>query len=258
MIVQALLIGIWAGIAGIDLFDGLFHIHRPLVTGLVVGLILGDMKTGLIVGSTLEFVWMGLVPLAGAQPPNVVIGGIIGTSIAILGNLDAQAAVGLAVPFAVAVQAGITLLFTLFSFFMHKADQYAADADVKGIEKINYLGLVILFFFYFIIAFLPIYFGADQAANLVGMIPEWAIHALSIAGGVMPAIGFAMLLKIMLKKEYIAFLIGGFIIVAYGNLPILALALVGVAIAAYDYFKGGSDNSDMVSSNNTEDYSDGI
>ena len=102
VLVQAILIGIWAGIAGIDMFDGLIHVHRPIVTGLVVGIILGDVKTGLIIGGSLELVWMGMVPLAGAQPPNVVIGGIIGTSIAILGKLDPQAAVGIAVPFAVA------------------------------------------------------------------------------------------------------------------------------------------------------------
>ena len=53
---------------------------------------MGDVKTGLIIGGSLELIWMGMVPLAGAQPPNVVIGGIIGTSIAILGKLDPQAA----------------------------------------------------------------------------------------------------------------------------------------------------------------------
>lgn len=61
MLTQALLIGIWAGIAGIDLFNGLTHIHRPLVTGAIVGLILGDFKTGLMAGATLELVWAGMV-----------------------------------------------------------------------------------------------------------------------------------------------------------------------------------------------------
>ncbi len=260
MIVKAFLIAIWAGIAGIDLFDGLTHIHRPIVTGLVVGLILGDWKTGLIVGSSLELVWMGMVPLAGAQPPNVVIGGIIGTGIAILGNLDPAAAIGIAVPFAVAVQAAITFFFTVFSFMMHKADDYAADADTKGIERINYLGLLILFAFYFIIAFLPFAFGADKAADIVAAIPDWIIKGLSVAGGVMPAIGFAMLLKIMLKVEYFAFLIIGFLAVTYFQLPILALALFGVAMAAYDYFASGKRVAvaSVKSMKEEEDYSDGI
>lgn len=257
MFVKALLIALWAGIAGVDLFDGLTHIHRPIVTGLVVGIILGDMKTGLIVGGSLELVWMGMVPLAGAQPPNVVIGGVIGTSIAILGKLDPQAAIGIAVPFAVAVQAAITFIFTIFSVFMHKADDYAADANTRGIEKINYLGMLILFVFYFVIAFLPIYLGADQAAVIVSKIPEWIIQGLSVAGKIMPAIGFAMLLKIMLKKEYVGFMILGFILVTYLNLPILALALVGLCIALYDYYATGN-RGESVKVNVEEDYADGI
>lgn len=256
MFIKALLIGIWAGIAGVDMFDGLTHIHRPIVTGPIVGLILGDVQTGLIVGATLELVWMGMVPLAGAQPPNVVIGGIIGTSIAILGHLDPQAAVGVAVPFAVAAQAGITLLFTAFSPVMHKADEYAENANTRGIDRINYLGLLILFISYFICGFLPIYFGASEAAEIVGLISENIIGGLSVAGGIMPAIGFAMLLKVMLKKEYVTFLIGGFLLVTYFNIPILALALVGLCIALYDYYLK-SDKLEVAVARE-EDYEDGI
>lgn len=255
MVVEALLIAIWAGIAGVDMYNGLTHIHRPIVTGPIVGLILGDMTTGLIVGSALELVFMGMVPLAGAQPPNVVIGGIIGTSVAILAKLDPQAAVGMAVPFAVAAQAGITLLFTAFSPVMHKADKYAEDTNTKGIDRINYLGMAILFVSYFICAFLPIYFGAEKAADIVAMIPETIIGGLSIAGGIMPAIGFAMLLKIMLKKEYVAFLIVGFLAVTYFNIPILGLALIGLCIALYDYY---AKNNQQVVTEAKEEYEDGI
>ncbi|MGL4570099.1 MAG: PTS sugar transporter subunit IIC, partial [Clostridium sp.] len=71
--------------------------------------------------------------------------------------------------------------------------------------------------------------------------------------GIMPAIGFAMLLKIMLKKEYVAFLIGGFLLVTYFQIPILALALIGLCIALYDYFS--KSNQTVVVK---EEYEDGI
>ena len=148
MFIQALLIGLWAGIAGIDQFNGLTHIHRPIVTGAVVGLILGDFTTGLIAGATLELVWAGMVPLAGAQPPNVVIGGIIGTAFAILSGQAPEVAVGIAVPFAVAGQALITLLFTAYSPIMHKMDTYAMEGDTKSIDRLNYMGPVFLFIFF--------------------------------------------------------------------------------------------------------------
>lgn len=255
MLIQALLIAIWAGIAGIDLFDGLLHIHRPLVTGLVIGLILGDVHTGLVTGATLELVWMGMVPLAGAQPPNVVIGGIIGTSFAILAKQNPNVAVGIAVPFAVAVQGAITLIFTAFSPIMHKADRFAEEANTAGIDRINYLGMAVLFVFYFVIAFLPIYLGADSAKNIVQALPTWLIGGLSVAGGMMPAIGFAMLLKIMLKKEYVAFLIIGFIFATYGKLQILPIALIGTAIALYDFFANKSRGEKVTK---REVYSGGI
>lgn len=115
MLVQAILVGIWAGIAGVDKLVLQTHIHRPIVTGLIVGLILGDVNTGLITGATLELVWIGAVAIGGAQPPNVVIGGVIGTALAIITKSDPQVTVGLAVPFAVAAQALITLLYTAMS-----------------------------------------------------------------------------------------------------------------------------------------------
>ncbi|MBU5268093.1 PTS N-acetylgalactosamine transporter subunit IIC [Virgibacillus proomii] len=254
MLLEAILIAIWAGIIGIDLYVGLTHAHRPVVTGLVVGLILGDVTTGLIVGGTLELIWMGMVPLAGAQPPNVVIGGVIGTAFGVIAGQDPKVAVGVAIPFAVAVQGLITLFFTIFAPVMHKADQYALDANDKGIERINYLGIAILFMFNALIAFLPIYFGAEQAAAFVETVPQWIIDGLSIAGGIMPAIGFAMLLRIMIKVEYIMFFIVGFILAAYLELPILAIALIGLAIALYDYNQNKHKQSPALE----EEITDGI
>lgn len=260
MLVEALLIGLLAGIAGIDLFDVLTHIHRPVVVGPIVGLILGDVTTGLIVGGTLELVWMGMVPLAGAQPPNVVIGGIIGTAFAIITKADPKAAIGIAVPFAIAVQGCITILFTVYSPMMHKCDEMVNKLNFKGIERVNYLGMVILFCFYFLFAFLPIYFGADAATALVQKSPQWLLDGLSVAGGMMPAIGFALLMKIMLKKAYIPYFILGFLGVTFLNLPIIAIALGAFSIAMIDFYnssRNGDDNNSNLT-NKVEEIEDGI
>ncbi|WP_106496228.1 PTS N-acetylgalactosamine transporter subunit IIC [Lentibacillus sp. Marseille-P4043] len=257
MLFEAILIALWAGIIGIDLYVGLTHIHRPVVTGLVVGLILGDVTTGLIVGGTLELIWMGMVPLAGAQPPNVVIGGVIGTAFGIIAGQDPNVAVGVAIPFAVAVQGLITLFFTAFAPVMHKADTFALDANYKGIDKINYLGITILFVFNALIAFLPIYLGAEEAAAFVKTVPQWIIDGLSIAGGIMPAIGFAMLLKIMMKVEYVMFFIVGFVLAAYLGMPILAIALIGLAIALYDFYQN-KNKQGPANAPREEEITDGI
>jgi len=66
---QALMVAIFAGIAGIDLFNVLTHIHRPIIAGPIVGILMGNPEAGLVAGASFELMWMGLVPLAGAQPP---------------------------------------------------------------------------------------------------------------------------------------------------------------------------------------------
>lgn len=236
MLTEAILIALWAGIAGIDLYNGLFHIHRPVVTGLVVGLILGDVKTGLIAGAILEFVWMGMVPLAGAQPPNVVIGGIMGTAFAILLQQDPKIAVSIAVPFAVAMQGLITLLFTVYSPIMHKMDKYAEQGNDRAIDLLNLSGPAIQFLLNAVIAFLPIYFGVDAARAVVNGLPKPLLDGLAVAGGIMPAIGFAMLLRIMLKPQYVAFLLAGFVVVTYFKVDLLGAAILGIATALYDYY----------------------
>ena len=86
----------------------------------------------------------------------------------------------------------------------------------------------------------------SSAQAIVQSVPEWILGGLGVAGGMMPAIGFAMLLKIMLKKEYIAFLLAGFILVTYFQISILGLAVLAACIALYDFYankNNGANNS---------------
>lgn len=256
-LIQALMLGLLAFVAGLDLFNGLTHFHRPVVLGPIVGFILGDLHTGILVGGTLELIWMGLAPLAGAQPPNVIIGTIVGTTFAITTNVKPDVAVGIAVPFAVAVQMGITFLFSAMSAVMSKCDQMASNADTKGIERVNYFALVVLGTFYFLCAFLPIYIGAEHAGAMVNALPKELVDGLGIAGGMMPAIGFAVLMKIMMKNVYIPYFILGFVAAAWLELPILAIASAATAMAIIDFMRK-SEPTPVANTNTAEDFEDGI
>lgn len=236
-LLQGLLLGMLAFFAGLDLFNGLTHFHRPVVLGPLVGLILGDMPTGILVGGTLELVWMGLAPLAGAQPPNVIIGTIVGATFAITTGVKPDVAVGVAVPFAVAVQMGITFLFSVMSGVMSRCDRMTEQGDVRGIERVNYLALLALGSFYFLCAFLPTYFGAEHAKTAIDVLPARLIDGLGVAGGIMPAIGFAVLLKIMMKNVYIPYFILGFVAAAWLKLPVLAIAAATLAMALIDFMR---------------------
>lgn len=255
-LLQAFALGIIAFIAGLDMFNGLTHMHRPVVLGPLVGLVLGDLHTGILTGGTLEVVWMGLAPLAGAQPPNVIIGTIVGTAFAITTGVKPDVAVGVAVPFAVAVQMGITFLFSVMSGVMSRCDRMAENADTRGIERVNYLALLALGTFYFLCAFLPIYFGAEHAKTIIDVLPQRLIDGLGVAGGIMPAIGFAVLLKIMMKNVYIPYFILGFVAAAWLKLPVLAIAAAALAMALIDLLRKSPEPTQPAAQK--EEFEDGI
>lgn len=263
-LLQAVLVGIWAAIAGIDQFNGLLHIHRPIVTGAVIGIILGEPTTGIITGGALELVWAGMVPLAGAQPPNVVVGGVIGTLFAVLSGLSPTTAVGVAVPFSVAMQALITLIFTVFAPISHKMDSCAQNGDVETLNKIAWIQPIVFAIGFFLVGFFPAVFGQSVISVVVSNIPAWIISGFSVAGGIMPAVGFAMLLKIMWKIDYAPFFIIGFVCAAYLKIPVLGIALIVLSFALYDYFSNAHRSNKLATAQSgttdseKEDYSNGI
>lgn len=106
-IIQIALVFVVTFIAAIDQFDFLESLYQPIVTGAVIGLILGDLNTGLLVGGTYQLMTIGNMPIGGAQPPNAVIGGILAAILAIATGLEPNAAVGLAIPFALLGQLGV-------------------------------------------------------------------------------------------------------------------------------------------------------
>ena len=111
--VQVALIFVVTFIAAIDQFDFLESLYQPIVTGAIVGAILGDVQTGLVVGGTYQLMTIGNMPIGGAQPPNAVIGGIMAAVFACSLNMDVNVAVAAAIPFALLGQYGVTLFFTL-------------------------------------------------------------------------------------------------------------------------------------------------
>ena len=240
-IIQILLIAIITFVAAIDQFSFLESLYQPIVMGPVVGLILGDVQTGLIIGGSYQLMTIGSMPVGGAQPPNAVIGGIMATVFGITMNIsEPQAALALAIPFALLGQYAVTIVFTVTSGFMAKADKFAEEADTKGIEHLNYLTMTILGVLFAIIVVIGLIAGEAIGETLTEVLPEWVWTGLGVAGGMMRYVGFAVLMKVMLSKEYWGFFFGGF---ALANIiaPILAgqalalIAIVGFAIAIYDY-----------------------
>ena len=231
---QIILVFVWVFIVAIDQFDFLESLYQPIVSGAVIGAILGDLPTGLIVGGTYQLMTIGNMP----------VGGVMATVFAISSHLDTTAAVGLAVPFALIGQYMVTFLFTLMSPMMSKADQLAAKGDTKGIVRLNYLAMALLGLLFAIVCTLGMLGGSAMGTTLSNLAAKyaWVMAGLGAAGGMMRFVGFATLLRIMLSNEFWGIYFAGFALATIiGYIPelsgsaLLLIAFVGIAIALYDY-----------------------
>ena len=242
--IQIILVFVWSFIVGIDQFDFLESLHRPIVNGAVVGAILGDLETGLIVGATYELMTVGNMPVGGAQPANIVIGGTMATVFAIGSGLDINVALGLAVPFSVVGTYIVTLVFTVMSPLMGVADKMAEKGDHKGIVRLNWLAMGALGLLWGIVCTIGLVGGDAMGTALQGVFDAvpWLMNGLSAAGGMMRFVGFATLLRIMLSNDRWGIYFAGFALAtiigyipALGGSALVLIAFVGIALALNDF-----------------------
>jgi len=119
---------------------------------------------------------------------------------------------------------------------MGKADQYAAEANLKAFARITVLPMIIVALTYGVVVFLSAYVAQDPMRNLVSSMPTWLTHGFEIAGGILPAVGFGLLLRVMLKAKFFPYLLIGFLaasFIPFGNL--LPVAVIGLAAALYQF-----------------------
>ena len=246
-VIQIILVFAWVFIVAIDQFDLLESLYQPIVSGAVIGAILGDLPTGLVVGGTYQLMTIGNMPVGGAQPPNAVIGGVMAVVFAIASGLDTTAAVGLAVPFALVGQYMVTLLFTAMSPMMSVADKMADKANTKGIVALNYAAMGALGLLFAVVCTIGL-IGGEAMGNALqaafDAVP-WLMTGLSAAGGMMRFVGFATLLRIMLSNELWGIYFVGFALATIiGYIPALSgsalilIAFVGIALALSDFQTG--------------------
>lgn len=258
-LMQGLGLAIMAIIVGIDFWLEAFFVFRPIIVCTLSGMILGDLQLGLLCGGITELAFAGLTPAGGTQPPNPVLAGVMTVVLAYTTGTEPAGAMALALPFSFLMQYVILFCYSTFSFFMKGVDQAAEEADTKKIYRTVATCTGIVALLYGVIVFLCAFVAQDAMKVLVESLPGWLTHAFEIAGGMLPAVGFAMLLKVMLKMEFVPYLLIGFVIscfLSYSNL--LPIAVVGVALALFVYNIEQNIKSKAVVSIAQEDDEDGI
>jgi D-glucosaminate-specific PTS system IIC component len=231
--IQALLIGLVYWLGTNRLWYGTTTVIRqPLVMAVPLGLIMGDIQTAMIIGGTLQLIYLGAIAPGGNIPADEAFAACVAIPIAIKTGISAEVAVSLAVPVGLLGVLLDTLRRTYASAFVRLADKAAEKGDGKALRRA-------CFWYPFfaaiplrvIPAFLAAYFGADAVQAFMNWIPAWVTNGLQVAGGVLPALGFAVTMIVIGKKSLLPYFLVGFIIMAYSGISTIGIAILGLCIA---------------------------
>lgn len=230
--ITALLLGLIAFIAQSEYALGTSLISRPLVTGLLTGLVMGDVKTGVIMGATLELAFIGSFSVGAAIPPELVSGGILGVAFAISSGAGAETALLLGLPIAtLALVLKNVYLGLALPILSHKADKYAEEANTRGVANMHLIGGFGLSLLLGLVVAISYYAGSDAIKHVLDLIPAPVQKGLEVATGLIPALGFAMLARLLINKQVVPYFFLGFIIAGYLNVPVTGIAIFGAIVA---------------------------
>lgn len=213
--------------------EGYYVLQRPVVAGFLVGLVMGQPVQGAIIGATINLIFLGHMSVGGSIPSDMGLAGYVGTAFALALNTSTEVALTMAVPIGLLGTLVWVGRMTLSSIPAHWADSYAEKGDVKGVMLMNWLPIqIVLFVFKLIVVSIFCVYGADLIGSFLDSIVNSPIfNGLSVVGGMLPAIGIALNLRAILKKETWAFLLAGFLLVAYGKVSVIGVTMVGIVCA---------------------------
>lgn len=227
---QALLLGLLGGYCHFDWWIGCPYLNRPIILAPLAGAIMGDFQTGLYLGAILETYFLGNVVIGGYQAPDAGVSSILATAFTISANLDTNAALLLAVPIAVLTTSLQDILWALYSFTSKIADRFAEKGNDRGVYTVMFLEGIGNILLKFAIVFFAWLYGSDAVVSLIARIPEAVMAGMANAGGILPAIGMSILMSMIMNKRNIPYFFLGFMLVAFFNLPTIAIAILGIIL----------------------------
>lgn len=258
LFIPALLTGIFCYLGAIEspwlfgMSGGFYIVGRPLVAGLLVGLAFGDIQAGVLCGLAVQAVFIANLSTGGATNSEITYAAYGGIGLALATTKEPAVAVTLSV--LLGQTFGLIFYNTrmaLYSFWNSKAQHAAETNNTRGII-LNHLFYpqITTFLLRAVPVFLALYYGSGLVEWLLTNVPEIITKIISVLGGVLPALGIAMLMNIVIKsKVQLIFFFAGFVLLAFAELSMIALVFIS-ALVAYLYFIASSKSAATIKETN--------
>ena len=237
-IMQAVILALWYWVTTwyIGYTWGCAVFGDALVTGLVVGIVMGDVPTAMKCAAVIKPMFLAFTGAGGTVVWDEAAATLGGISVTLVSGLDVSQSVTIAVPLSLLCAQLHTIRRIVFIYPVQKADEYAKTCNTKGIMFMAvWWPQIFKFFLFGIPMFFGLYFGAEAIGNFMNGLPVWITNALSATGKMLPALGFAMTVNVIGRPQFLPFFLGGFFLAQYSGLSGIPLALSGLFVAFMYY-----------------------
>ena len=225
-LVQIILVVIVAFIIGCSSVNDQIETYQPVVACSLIGLVTGHLELGVMLGGSLQLITMGWANVGAAMAPDASLAAVASTIILILGGQGAKGigpAIALAVPLAVAGLALTMFVRTATVFIAHIMDSRAEDA--------HFVALLLQGLRIAIPAALLLMIPAETVKTALEQMPKWLSDGMQIGGGMVVAVGYAMVINMMSSREVWPFFFLGFALAALKELTLISLGIIGLCLA---------------------------
>lgn len=249
MVEIAIFTGFWYWICKTDIGYAVTHaLRQPLFSSVLIGLIMGDITQAVIIGSAIQILYIGLVAAGSNLPADDCLAGLIAIPLALNTGLSPTLAIAIAVPIGVMGVFLDQFRKTINAIFVHMADKYAEEGNVSQIKLCAVVWPTVLgFFIRFPVPFLANMYGKDSINSFLNSVPEWLIHGFSVAGGLLPALGFALTIFVIGKKELLPWFFIGYFLVQFSGIPVFGAAIFGLsAVLLISYYQNKKKRKGLI------------
>ncbi|MBL4932778.1 mannose/fructose/sorbose family PTS transporter subunit IIC [Clostridium paridis] len=233
-IIQIILVIIVAFLAGVEGILDEFQFHQPIIACTLIGLATGNLLPCLILGGTLQMIALGWANIGAAVAPDAALASVASAIILVLGGQGKEgvaSAIAIAVPLAVAGLLLTIICRTIATAFVHFMDSAAKEGNIRAVEMWQIAAICLQGVRIAIPAGLILAIGADPIRSLLDAMPTWLTGGLAIGGGMVVAVGYAMVINMMATKEVWPFFAVGFVLATVSQITLIGLGALGVALA---------------------------
>lgn len=236
---QAILIAVFGYLSSIYspwlTLGGWYTLGRPLIAGFVIGIILGDIPTGILMGAAVQAVFIGLVTPGGSMPGDANLAAYIGIPLAMVSGLDTTFAVSMSVVLSFVGVLAVLLVVTVNCLFVHRMDRLIDRGQLDKAARTPLVGQITNFVVRFFPILLACYFGQDFTTKIASSLPIAVVGIFGMFGTLLPLVGFSLLLCYIVKKKTdLLFYVCGFILAKALSLPILPIVVIASVFAFMD------------------------